>query len=182
MSKVLIFPTDTVYGIGASLFDKEGQKRIYEIKHRPKDKPLAILCANLAQIEEIAYLNDDAKKLVESFLPGPLTIIINAKDNVKEVTGLETIGVRIPSYDVALRILEKEGPMATTSVNESGAPSLNDYLIIQKEYGHLVDYIFKPSNDKTSSLPSTVVDITKDEVKIIREGAITLEMIQKVLK
>ena len=62
--KILIFPTDTVYGIGCSVFDKEGMEKIYEIKHRPKDKPLACLCANMKQIDEIAYLNDKARKII----------------------------------------------------------------------------------------------------------------------
>ena len=84
MKKIIIFPTDTVYGIGCSVFDKTSIKKIYEIKHRPIDKPLAVLCANISQIDSIAYLNDKAKRLINKYLPGPLTIIIKAKDNIKE--------------------------------------------------------------------------------------------------
>ncbi len=181
-NKVIIFPTDTVYGIGASIFDNEGQMRIYQIKHRPLDKPLAVLCANITQIEEIANLNEAGVKLVKAFLPGPLTIILESKPKVFEITGLKTIGVRIPNYDVALQILEKYGPFSTTSVNESGTPSLNDYYIIEKEYGKLVDKIYRPSENKTSSLPSTVVDLTGENPKVLRQGAITIEQINKVLK
>lgn len=181
-NKVLIFPTDTVYGIGASLFDTEGQKRIFAIKNRPLDKPLAVLCASLEQIEAIAEVKEDGKKLIKAFLPGPLTVILNAKEAVYQETGLKTIGVRIPKYDVALKILTEEGPMSTTSVNESGRPSLNDYYVIKETYGLLVDDIYPPSNDATSSLPSTVVDLTGEEVKVLRFGAISLEMIKEVLK
>ena len=78
MSKVIIFPTDTVYGIGTPIFDIEGIERIYNIKHRPKEKPLACLCANLEQIESIAYVTKDAKKLIDKYLPGALTLILNS--------------------------------------------------------------------------------------------------------
>lgn len=97
-SNVIIFPTDTVYGIGASVYDQDGIRRIYEIKHRPLNKPLAVLCSSVEQIEEIAYLTDDARKLIKAFLPGALTIILRSKDKIKESMGLETIGVRIPNY------------------------------------------------------------------------------------
>ena len=80
MSKVIIFPTDTVYGIGTPIFDIEGIDRIYEIKKRPRTKPLACLCANLEQIDSIAFVDEQAKKLINKFLPGPLTLILNAKD------------------------------------------------------------------------------------------------------
>lgn len=179
-NRVIIYPTDTVYGIGASVNDKEGIKRIYEIKHRPLNKPLAVLCANVGQIEEIAYLNNDARKLIAAFMPGALTVIVKSKENIVESMGLQTIGVRIPNYKLAIEILERNGPMATTSVNESGEPSLNNYDEIKEDYDDLVDLIVPPSGEKTSSLASTVVDIT-GPVKVLREGAITLEEIKKVL-
>lgn len=180
-SNVIIFPTDTVYGIGASVYDQDGIRRIYEIKHRPLNKPLAVLCSSVEQIEEIAYLTDDARKLIKAFLPGALTIILRSKDKIKESMGLETIGVRIPNYKLAIEILEHNGPMATTSVNESGAPSINNYDEIKEDYDDLVEVIIPPSGEKTSSLASTVVDIT-GEVKLLRQGAISLSDIQNVLR
>ncbi len=180
-SKVIIFPTDTVYGIGTSIYDKEGIKRIYEIKHRDPSKPLAVLCANLEQIDEIAYVSDVAKKLIKSFLPGPLTLILKAKPSIKEAMGYETIGVRIPNYPLAIDILLKEGPMATTSVNESGKPSLNNYSIIKEEYDDLVDGIVPPSSYPTSNLASTVVDLV-GEIKVLRQGTISLPEILNAIK
>lgn len=179
---VIIFPTDTVYGIGASIYDSLGQSRIYEIKHRPLNKPLAVLCANKEQITNIAYVTDEAIKLIDAFLPGPLTLILRSKPEVKKATGLDTIGVRIPKYSVALEILEKYGPMSTTSVNESGEKSLNDYEEIKTSYGHLVDDLYAPSDEPTSSKPSTVVDVTSDTPKVLREGAITFDQILNVIK
>ena len=80
--RVIIFPTDTVYGIGTQILDLEGIEKIYQIKHRPKEKPLACLCANLKQIEDIAYVSDDARKLIKEFLPGGLTLILKTKEDI----------------------------------------------------------------------------------------------------
>ena len=180
--KVLIFPTDTVYGIGASIYSKNGMDKIYKIKNRPYSKPLAVLCADLTQIDEIAYLTDEARKLINAFLPGALTIILKSKECIKNSFGHDTVGVRIPKYNLALNILKENGPMATTSVNESGMPSINDYNEIVDTYNKDVDMIYPPSGEETSSLASTVVDITNGEVKVLRVGAITKEMIEEVLK
>jgi len=181
-NRVLIFPTDTVYGIGASIYDKEGMDRIYKIKNRPLSKPLAVLCANLDQIEEICYLTDDARKLINKFLPGPLTVILKSKESILDTFGHETVGVRIPNYKIALNILLENGPMATTSVNESGQPSMNNYNEIKETYDELVEGIFPPDGEATSSLASTVVDITSGKPQVLREGAITLTMIENCLK
>lgn len=179
MSKVIIFPTDTVYGIGTPIFDIEGINRIYEIKKRPKDKPLACLCADLKQIESIAYLNDKAIKLIKEFLPGPLTLILKSKEDVLNKIGYKTIGVRIPNSKIALDILKENGPMLTTSVNESGKVALNEYNDIKKNYNDLVDYIYN-TDRKSSNIASTVVMIEDDSFKVLREGQISLEEIIRI--
>lgn len=177
---VIIFPTDTVYGIGTPIFDNKGIEKIYEIKKRPKEKPLACLCSNLEQIESICYLNDDAKKLINKFLPGALTLILKAKPEVYEKIGYKTIGVRIPDSKIALDILNENGPMLTTSVNESGEKELNSYDEIYPIYKDLVDKIYD-GNIKSSSHPSTVVSII-DDLKVIRLGDITLEDIKDTIE
>lgn len=180
MGKILIFPTDTVYGIGCAIFDKTSIEKIYEIKHRPRNKPLACLCANLNQINEIAFINDKEKKIVEEFMPGALTIILKAKDKVKEITGFDTIGVRIPNSKIAQEILLNNGPMLTTSVNESNERPLNDYIEIKQQYGHLVDEIFQ-SEEQSSDVASTVVSLLENQIVILREGAIKKCQIEKIL-
>ncbi len=171
MAGVIIFPTDTVYGIGAKIFDLKSINRIYEIKNRPKDKPLACLCASLEQIKEIAYVNEFAEKLINKFLPGPLTLILKSKPEVYSLLGYETIGVRIPNSKIALEILNENGPMLTTSVNESGDVPLNEYDQIYLKYNNVVDKIYK-SNHESSNISSTVV-LAIDEIKILREGEIS---------
>ncbi len=179
MARVIIFPTDTVYGIGTKIFDIEGIEKIYKIKNRPYNKPLACLCYDINQINSIAYINDSAIKLINKFLPGPLTLILNAKEEVTNKIGYKTIGIRIPNHKLALEILKENGPMLTTSVNDSGKKPLNEYEEIAQKYNNIVDKIYY-SSEESSNLSSTVVSII-DDVKILRIGSITEEEINKVL-
>ena len=179
---VIIFPTDTVYGIGASIFSPKALDKIFEIKNRPTDKSLIVLCANKVQLEEIVGpLSVDVNKIIDTFLPGGLTLILNCYMPLpEEITrGKQTIGVRIPNHPLALELLKEIGPLATTSANISGEPSPTkiDKLnpVIQR-----VNYVFDDGETK-QQIPSTILDCTKDEFVILREGAITLEEIQKVL-
>ena len=179
--RVIIFPTDTVYGIGCKIFDLEAIDKIYKIKNRPKEKPLACLCANLEQIESIAIVDENTKKLINAFLPGGLTLILKSKKEVESQIGYPTIGVRIPNHKIALNILEENGPMLTTSVNESGNVPLNEYDEIVKIYSAKVDKIY-PNDRESLNLASTVVLIKDGSVKVLREGPIKLEEINKVLE
>lgn len=179
---VVIFPTDTVYGIGASIFSPKALDKIFEIKNRPTDKSLIVLCADELQLEEIVGpLSVDVKKIIDAFLPGGLTLILKCYMSLpEEITrGKQTIGVRIPDHPLALELLKEFGPLATTSANISGEPSPTkiDRLnpVIQR-----VNYVFDDGETK-QQIPSTILDCTKDEFVILREGAITLEEIQKVL-
>ena len=179
--RVIIFPTDTVYGIGTKIRDIDGIERIYAIKHRPKEKPLACLCASLEQIKEIAEVDSVSEKLINKFLPGGFTLILKSKDEIHNLIGYPTIGVRIPNHELALKILEENGPMLTTSVNESGAVPLNEYDEIVKEYDGLVDKIYDTTTESMNK-PSTVVLVTNGEVKILREGPVSKEEIEEFLK
>ena len=177
---VIVFPTDTVYGIGASIFSPKALDKIFEIKNRPTDKSLIVLCADELQLEEIVGpLSVDVKKIIDAFLPGGLTLILNCYMSLpEEITrGKQTIGVRIPDHPLALELLKKFGPLATTSANISGEPSPTkiDRLnpVIQR-----VNYVFDDGETK-QQIPSTILDCTKDEFVILREGAITLEEIKK---
>lgn len=177
---VIIFPTDTVYGIGTKIYDIDGINKIYDIKKRPKDKPLACLCSSLEQIKSIAVVTRKAEALIKKFLPGALTLILESKEEVYNKIGYKTIGVRIPNCKLALDILNENGPMLTTSVNESGFKPINEYELIVKDYENVVDKIYE-SNEKSSNLSSTVVLLTNDDIKILREGEITLSMINDCL-
>ena len=177
---VIIFPTDTVYGIGAKIDDVLAMKKIYEIKQRPQEKRLAVLCASLEDIEKVAYLTDDAVKLIKNFMPGGLTIILKSKPEVRNEFIYETIAVRIPNHELALRILKVNGPMATSSVNRFGLAPLNDYVEIVKQFQSEVLYIY-PNIYIPSKVSSTIVSLVGDEVTLIREGNIKFTEITNLL-
>ncbi|CCV64824.1 predicted translation factor, Sua5/YciO/YrdC/YwlC domain protein [Alteracholeplasma palmae J233] len=177
---VIIFPTDTVYGIGARLLDHKAIKKIYKIKGRDFDKPIAVLCANIEQISEFAYVTDDIKKLAEAFWPGALTLILKTKYSYESETFEKTIGVRIPNHPLALELIRKNGPLKTTSVNKSGEAPLNDYEEIKAVYNKEVSAIY-PNNEKILELASTVIDLTNG-LEVIREGIITKKMIEDILR
>ena len=181
MGRVIIFPTDTVYGIGTKIFDLEGIERIYKIKNRPKSKPLACLCYDINQIESIANLTENAKKLAKNFLPGGLTLVVESKPEVYQKIGYKTIGVRIPNSKIALSILKENGPMLTTSVNDSGMVPLNEYHDIFNKYHDIVDFIYDTDSVSTN-VPSTVISFNdQDEVVLLREGNIKLSDLNKCL-
>lgn len=179
---VIVFPTDTVYGIGANIHSSKALNKIFEVKKRPTDKSLIILCANIMQLEEIVGpLTKQVKVLVDTFLPGGLTLILNTHLTLAdEITrGKSTIGVRIPNHPVALELLEKIGPLATTSANISGEPSptmLKESNPVISSVKFVIDD--GPTKDK---IPSTILDCTKEEPIILRQGCISEADIKKVL-
>lgn len=177
---VIIFPTDTVYGIGAKITDIEALEKIYEIKKRPKDKRLAVLCASVSDMEKIAYLNDDAIKLINKFMPGALTIILKSREEVRNEFIFETVAVRIPDHELALRILKSNGAMATTSVNISGSKPMNDYVDIVREFSNDVSFIY-PNVMIPSKVSSTIIDLSGDDCVLIREGNIKFNEILRFL-
>ncbi len=179
MSKLIIFPTDTVYGIGCPIFDIQNIHKIYDIKHRSLEKPLACLCYDLAQIEEIAEVNEKVKRLITTFMPGALTLILKAKPMVTAKIGYKTIGVRIPDSKLALELLKENGPMLTSSVNESGEAPLSSYEEIVEAYGSFVDHIY-PATEDFSNISSTVIDCTEDSLRLLREGTISLDKINEI--
>lgn len=179
MPKLIIFPTDTVYGIGCPIFDIANIHKIYEIKHRSLEKPLACLCYNLEQIEEIAEVDHKVRSIIDTYMPGALTLILKAKPIVTAKIGYKTIGVRIPASKLALEILKENGPMLTTSVNESGQEPLNTYEEIKEVYGKAVDQIYPPI-EVSSNVASTVIDCSCGKLRLIREGTISLNQINKL--
>jgi L-threonylcarbamoyladenylate synthase len=156
------------------------KEKIYEIKKRPKDKRLAVLCANVSDIEKIALVNDDARKLIENYMPGGLTVILKSKPEFRSEYISETVAVRIPNHELALRILSINGPMATSSVNISGSKPMNDYLEIVKRFSDEVLYVY-PNALESSKVSSTIVDLSTDECILIREGTIKFSEIVNFL-
>ncbi|QTX02887.1 L-threonylcarbamoyladenylate synthase [Candidatus Phytoplasma luffae] len=178
--KIIIFPTDTVYGIGCSIYDYKSLQKIYNIKKRPSHKPIIVLCSSLKQLKNIIVLDDKIQKINDFFWPGPLTLIVNTQQNYFNYEQEKKIGIRIPNHPLALKILEQNGPLRVTSLNISGEKPLNDYKQIKKEFFNKVDLIY-PNEQNLSCISSTIIDTTCGEWKYIRKGEITLESIKKII-
>ena len=179
MGKVVVFPTETVYGIGADATNKEAVDKIFIAKGRPQDNPLIVHISNIKMLNRIAEdVNDIEKKLIENFWPGPMTIILKSKDILpKNVTaGLKTVGIRMPDNDIALSIIESAGvPIAAPSANVSGRPSGTKLEDVYDELKDKVD-IFVDGGSTNIGIESTVLKVEEDNtVRILRPGKISIE-------
>lgn len=179
-NNLYIFPTDTVYGLGAKLYDFEAINQIYQLKGRDFNKPISVLCSSFEQIEEFAVLTDEAKKIGTKFWPGALTLILKTNPNYYNLTKEETIGVRIPNHQTALKLINELGPLKTTSINKSGEEPMNDYNEIVETYGHLVKNIYE-NNEIISKTSLTVIDLTNN-FNVIRLGDLTVDELKKKLE
>lgn len=182
--KLVVFPTETVYGIGANGLDELAVKRIYEAKGRSSDNPLILHISSLDMLSEITKdISSVEKKLVDAFFPGPFTLIFNRTSIVPNAVtgGLDTVAVRMPSNEIARRIIESASvPIAAPSANISGRPSGTIVSDIMEELGNKVDYIVDGGMCNIG-LESTVVRVIDGIPTILRPGKITKEQIVEVV-
>lgn len=179
---LVAFPTDTVYGVGALAFDGKAIESIYVAKDRPIEKAIPVLIADAEDMEKIGMdVPDAAYKLVARFWPGPLTCIIPKKPTLPEaVSATATVGVRVPDHKVARALLRVAGPMAVTSANISGKESPSSAEEVFAQLNGRIPLII--DGGKTpGGVPSTVVDCTKSQPVVLREGPISLEQILAAL-
>ncbi|MHB1414152.1 MAG: L-threonylcarbamoyladenylate synthase [Chloroflexota bacterium] len=180
---LVAFPTDTVYGLGAHPFLPEAVARIYEVKGRPEEKPIALLVAGLRDVEQVASsLPPAAGRLAEVFWPGALTIVVPARAEVPAVVrgGGLTVGVRAPDHRVVRELVRWLGvPVATTSANLSGRPSPTTTAEVLCQLGDRIDYVIEGTCP--GGVASTVVDFSADPPRIVREGAISKQAIEAAL-
>ena len=172
----VVLPTETVYGLFAKALDKKAVDHVYQLKRRPRDKALNL---NVAHLDDILNFSNNQppylQKLVDSFLPGPLTIILEANGKVPYWvnSGLPTVGFRMPSHPITLELIREFGPLIGPSANISGQASGASLKEILKDFGQEVfgieDDAFLTGQD------STILDISSDKVKILRQGSITRE-------
>ncbi|CAN5505515.1 L-threonylcarbamoyladenylate synthase [soil metagenome] len=181
---IVAFPTETVYGLGANVFDERAIRKIFDAKLRPSDNPLIAHVSVEDQIREIAAdVPPPAKKLIDAFFPGPLTIVLKKIERVPHVAtaGLETIGIRMPALQIARHFLSECGvPVVAPSANLSGRPSPTTWQAVQEDLDGRIDCILQ--GDATEiGLESTVIDCTSETPILLRMGAIPLERLRMVV-
>lgn len=178
---LVVYPTETLYALGADALDPEAVARVYKVKRRPLGKPLSIAVSSLEMLRRYAYLDEKADRLARRFLPGPLTLVLRKKDLPEILTsGLSKVGVRIPADHRALELIERfGGPVTATSANitEEISPITVEEVLEQLTG---VDLILDGGPLDPSRVPSTIVDMT-GEPKVLREGRIKREELEAFL-
>ena len=175
---LVAFPTETVYGLGASAFDPAAAKKIYAAKGRPSDNPLIVHIADKSQIAEIAVeITPDAQKVIDAFMPGPITIILNKKSTVPDdvTAGLDTVAIRFPANETAQRLIKAAGvPIAAPSANLSGKPSPTTAAHVIADMTGRIDAIIDGGSCEVG-VESTIVDFTGEKPEILRPGGVTYD-------
>lgn len=179
--EVISVPTDTVYGVCARMNSEKAEQKLRDVKNRPATKAFPIMCKDEEQIKSIAYVNEKAEKIIRAFMPGPITIILKKKEEIPAYvnSGMETLAIRMATSDEIRKIIELvDAPLFMTSANQSGEKTCTTLDEIEVACPLIKGMLI---GDTKFGKASTIVDITKDDAIILRDGPITLEEIKKVL-
>jgi len=177
---IVIFPTDTVYGLGCNPYNHDAVLSLYEIKKRKKTKPFPVIGYSKKELEKIAEFNDKAEKIAELFWPGPITLILKVKDeNIRKSLGLgKKIAVRVPNNQCVLSLLKECKLLVATSANISGTTSLTDPNDCKRDlhgYDLLLDGGILSDDGE-----STIVEIDRNKLRIVRSGSVSEEELKKL--
>lgn len=177
---VIIYPTDTVYGIGCSIFDKKAIERIYQIKRQDRLKPFSFVCSDLSHISEYAKVSNPAYRLMKHLIPGPYTFVLPAS-RLKQlpksmISKRKSVGIRVPANTICLAIVRELGhPILSASATDRNESVMNNPEVIKELYEKEVDLIL--DGGIVRSEPSTVLDMTDEQPVILREGAGDVSML-----
>ena len=181
---LVAFPTETVYGLGANGLDEKACKRIYEAQGRPSDNPLILTIGDLDGLYKIVgKVTENAKKIIDAFWPGPITLVLPKADCVPETVtgGLDTVAVRYPSNKIARELIKIAGiPVAAPSANSSGKPSPTRASHVEFDLNGKIEMIID-GGAADWGLESTILDVSEDKPVLLRPGAVTQDMIEDVV-
>lgn len=178
---VVAFPTETVYGLGASVWNESAIRQVFELKGRPADNPLIVHVSCYPHVKQLALdISPDARLLMQKFWPGPLTLVFRKTTAVPEIVsgGLPTVAVRMPNHALALDLIRQAGPLVGPSANKSGRPSPTRAAHVREDFGSTVPVV--DGGECQIGLESTVLDVSSTPFRILRPGVITAEIIQEV--
>lgn len=179
---VISVPTDTVYGVCARMNSLKAQENLREVKNRPLTKAFPVMCCDEEQIKSIAEVDERSEKLIRAFMPGPVTFILKEKKEVPEYVngGMDTLAIRMATSDALAELIRETGsPIFMTSANQSGEPVCTNLDEIEKSCP-LLDGMME--GEVSFGEASTIIDCTKPEIMILRQGPVTMEDIKKVLE
>lgn len=180
---IVAFGTDTVFGLACVYDDLKAIDKIYKAKNREAKKALPMMCSSVLMIDNVAYVSDRARKIMNKFMPGAITIIYKKKDCISNscTSGLDTIGIRIPDDKFILDLINLVGkPLLVTSCNMSREPNLSKWEDVLRIMDGRIDGLVK--KDALGGVASTIVDCSNDDIKILREGPISKEEIEALVK
>lgn len=178
----VILPTETVYGLFAQALNEDAVNRVYQLKQRPRDKAMNL---NVSNLNDIYFFSQNTpfflEKLYNRFMPGPLTIILKANENVPfwVNSGLDTVGFRLPNHEQTLRLISETGPLIGPSANISGNESGKKFSDIQAQFS--VDLPGIEDDQALTGIDSTILDLSGQKARILRQGAISREEIQEAI-
>lgn len=179
---VISVPTDTVYGVCARMDHEEAQENLRNVKHRPADKAFPLMCADPEQIRMIAVTDERSEKLIRAFMPGPVTLILRKREEIPAFVngGMDTLAVRMASSKPLEELIRMVGvPLYMTSANLSGQPVCTSPAEIEQACPGLSGMM----DGKTDfGQASTIIDCTQKDIRILRQGPVTMKMIEEVLK
>ena len=180
---LVVYPTDTLYGIGASAFSRRAITEVYELKKRERKKPLLLIVESVESLELLVRdVSPSAEKMMATFWPGPLTMIFKASDLLPDLLTREekTIAVRIPASALCMSLLRLSGcPITATSANIAGLPTPKTVSEIKDQLGPGVD-LFLDAGELPETKPSTLVDVSEATPRLLREGSITLDRLKEI--
>lgn len=180
---VVSFPTETVFGLAVLMRNEQDYLKLVHLKKRPENKPISIMVKDVHMIEELAELTDLDYKLIENFMPGELTAVFKKKSTVSDEITLaqDTVGIRIPDHQFVLALLNKlDLPLLVTSANEAGQDASTTFQEVVEVFDGKIDVIVE--GETTSKVASTVVKIENNEVVVLRQGKISKQEIEEVIK
>jgi L-threonylcarbamoyladenylate synthase len=180
---LLVYPTETLYALGANPFSEKVIRKLFEVKRRPLTMPISIAVSGLEMMKSIAEVSELAEKLARQFLPGPLTLLMKKKAQVPSIltSDSDIIGIRIPKHDAALKIIKATGPITATSANIHGQPDPKNLDVAINQLDEKVTLYIDCGECEYQS-PSTILDISTSSVKIIRKGVIPDDKILSVIE
>lgn len=181
--QLVVLPTDTVYGVAADAFDPDAVARLLEAKGRGRNMPPPVLIGDAGTVDAlVTSLPDYARTLIEHCWPGPLTLIGREQPSLRWDLGdtRGTVAVRMPDHEVALEILRRTGPLAVSSANSTGRPAATSAAAAEEMLGESVEVIVD-AGDSPGETPSTILDVTMDRPRILREGVLTVAALDEIL-